>query len=262
MSLYRFGVMGGTGWMGSAMLSSLLRKKTLAVTDIAIANRCGNSLPAYPQIPIESNDVLVSQSSCVVLSVRPQDLLNLNLDLSGKLVLSIMAGVSIKQIQEHTGANRVVRAMPNAAAEIGESYTPYVVSAAVSEVDLKEMLLFLSGFGLCEKLQNEDDFNYFVALTGSSHGTMAFFAQSLINAGINHGVEPLVAERAIRQVMKGMGQLIADESRSPEETVERVTVYGGTTCALVESLKSGGVGRGIENALIDSYKKASSNMSK
>ena len=43
---------------------------------------------------------------------------------SPQLLVSVMAGATIEQLVERT-ATSVVRAMPNAAIEIGQSYTPW-----------------------------------------------------------------------------------------------------------------------------------------
>jgi len=261
--MYQFGVIGGTGWMGSAMLTSALKAGVLSPESVAVSNNDGSGLPGYPAVAaLSDSQALADQSNCVVLSVRPEHLPALELDLSDKGVISIMAGVSLEQIEAATGARRIIRAMPNAAAEVAGSYTPYFSAPSVTETEKASAVAFFSGFGTSDPVAKEDDLNYFVAMTGSGHGTLAFFASALIEAATAHGIEPDLAEKAARQLMKGMGQLLAEETNSPATTVERVTTYGGTTCRLVETLKEQGVDAGIAKALEASYLRAKSDMTK
>ena len=44
-----------------------------------------------------------------------------------------MAGIPLADIAARTGTARVVRALPNAAADVGKSYTPWTASAAVTD---------------------------------------------------------------------------------------------------------------------------------
>ncbi len=67
----------------------------------------------------------------MILSVRPFQFRDLNVDLRGKLVLSVMAGVGCETIAKQTNATAIVRAMPNAAAAIGQSFTPWFATNEV-----------------------------------------------------------------------------------------------------------------------------------
>lgn len=261
--MYKFGVVGGTGWMGSAMLKPSLSQSLLCSTDVAVSNNNAAKLGGFPDVAVYANSqTMANESACVVLSVRPEHFSQLQLDLTGKLVISIMAGVTVEQIKAATGASKIIRSMPNAAAEVAESYTPYFATDIVSEDELVQVETFFSGFGACDRVAHEDDINYMCALTGSGHGTVAFFASSLIKAGVDHGFEPALAERAVRQLMKGMGALVGQEANSPETTVDRVTIYGGTTCSLVQALAKENVGEGIAKALQAAYRRAKSDMTK
>jgi pyrroline-5-carboxylate reductase len=261
--LYKFGVIGGTGWMGSAMLKPALTQSLLESDEVAVANHDGAVLAGFPEVVVFSDpQQMAQQSACVVLSVRPEHFPQLELDLKDTLVISIMAGVAVEKITEATGAKRVIRAMPNAAAEVAGSYTPYFATDAVTAEEIASAEAFFNGFGSCDRLGKEDDINYMVALTGSGHGTLAFFASSLIKAGVEHGIDSVIAEKGVRQLMQGMGQLVAQEENSPEATVERVTTYGGTTCRLVQTLAEEGVDSGIAAALQAAYLRATSDMTK
>ena len=68
----------------------------------------------------------------MVLSVRPDQFPGVHIAALGKLVISVMAGVPARAIEERTGAGEVVRAIPNAAAAIRRSFTPWYATPPVS----------------------------------------------------------------------------------------------------------------------------------
>ena len=119
------GVIGGLGWMAQAMLQPALDSNTLRPEQLVLSSRRKDlKSPLSESIPVlTDNQALADQVDLVVLAVKPEEYLGLQVNLTGKLVLSIMAGVSMQTIEEHTGATHIIRAMPNAAAELGESCT-------------------------------------------------------------------------------------------------------------------------------------------
>jgi pyrroline-5-carboxylate reductase len=96
------------------------------------------------------------------------------------------------------------------------------------------------------------------ALTGSSHGFFSYVAKNLIDSAVNYGLERNLAERAIRQALKGMGKLIGDEESSPHETIDFLTSYGGTTIteAALASLERDKLNEVISRAIEAGYRKA------
>jgi pyrroline-5-carboxylate reductase len=78
-----------------------------------------------------------------------------------------MAGVSVRILKERTGSEQIVRAMPNAAATIGRSYTPWFVSGQmVPGVKDKVQGLFES-CRTADEVPTEADIDYLTGLTGS-----------------------------------------------------------------------------------------------
>lgn len=61
----------------------------------------------------------------IVLCVRPDQFRDVEIDARDRTLVSVMAGAPVRILSERTGAERVVRAMPNAAARIRRSYTPW-----------------------------------------------------------------------------------------------------------------------------------------
>ena len=68
-------------------------------------------------------------SDVIILSVRPQDWAAVDIAVPDKLVVSVMAGVASRNIGKRTQSRRLARTLPNAAAEVGCSYTPVFVDS-------------------------------------------------------------------------------------------------------------------------------------
>ena len=72
----------------------------------------------------------ISESSIVLLAVKPQDFTVVGQALKGRikpdsLVISIMAGINISTIQNSLGHQWIIRAMPNAPALYGKGITVF-----------------------------------------------------------------------------------------------------------------------------------------
>ncbi|OCC03658.1 hypothetical protein BA190_18200 [Labrys sp. WJW] len=57
----------------------------------------------------QDNQALVHTSDIVILSVRPQDWRGVKISVAGKLIISVMAGISLASIAECTGSTHIVR---------------------------------------------------------------------------------------------------------------------------------------------------------
>ncbi|MCD6048554.1 MAG: pyrroline-5-carboxylate reductase [Gammaproteobacteria bacterium] len=255
--LLNVGIIGGTGWMGKAMGHALL-KHFVNLNELWVCNYSGkNDYSAAIRFTTNAQ-TLVDACDVVILSVLPSQFPKIEIDASQKLVISIMAMVPVAQIEASTYAKRIIRAMPNAAIPEGESYTPWFANEHVSVQDKKTAEQIFNCFGLQDELGAEDQLSFMTALTGSSHGWLAYFAESLIESGISHGLPLELVERSVRQVMKGVGRLIAHEAASPQQTVKILTDYKGTTAAGLNSFADSNIAELIREGIEASYQKAKS----
>ena len=123
----RVGIIGGSGWLGTAIAKALVGSRTISVEQLTCSFRRGipeNSVNCHWT---GDNSELVKRSDVIVLSVRPDDWRAVDINADRRLVVSVMAGVTVEDIKKRTGSTRVGRALPNAAAELGYSYTPFFI---------------------------------------------------------------------------------------------------------------------------------------
>ncbi|WEZ84778.1 pyrroline-5-carboxylate reductase dimerization domain-containing protein [Rhizobium sp. 32-5/1] len=253
------GVIGGTGWLAGALLRPALTSGFISPSNLVLSSRSGGAdgFEAWSDIRFTTdNAVLAAACNVVILSVRPEDLGTLDLDLSGKLVISVMARVKAKALMDRFGTGRIIRAMPNASAEQGLSFTPWF---ATSEVTVKDEA-FADGFFACSgkttRLKAENELDYFTALTGSGPAFIAAFADVMIRDAVANGVSLQVADAAVRQLFLGAATWMAHASESPAETVKVFTDYGGTTAAGLTAMKAADIETPIRKGLAASAKRA------
>lgn len=253
------GVIGGGGWLAGALLRPVLADGLIAPPDLVLSSRSGaiSGFEDWPGVHTTTdNRALVDASDVVMLSIRPADLEDLDIDLRGRLVLSVMAGVSADEIAHRFGAVRIVRAMPNACAEQRLSFTPWCATEDVRDDEMEFIEAFFSASGRVHYLYDESHLDYFTALTGSGAAFPALFADTMIHHAVEKGIDPETAEIAVRQLFLGAATQMAQLRQTPADIVDLFMEYRGTTAAGLSAMMEANIGRAIFHGLEAAYKRA------
>jgi pyrroline-5-carboxylate reductase len=257
-SLHSIGIVGGSGALGSAIGHALLRDRFITSERLWISNRSGNAsgFEEWPDTRFTTrNQELVDACQIVLLSVPPHLASSLGIEAEDRLVISVMAGVSIEQIEKETGARRVVRAMSSPAAEIRLAYSPWFTSVGVSDEDRNEVRGLFGACGQTDEVPSEDQIELFTALTGPVPGFVAYYADCMVTYAVKRGIDPAVADRAMRQLFHASGVIFAESEASPGEHVREMIAYAGTTAAGLEAMKASTLAASIEQGLEAAYQK-------
>jgi pyrroline-5-carboxylate reductase len=165
------------------------------------------------------------------------------------LQLSIMAGIRSAAIVEASGSPRVVRAMPNTPALIGQGIAGLHASASVSASERAECEAVLAPTGSLLWLPREEDLDAVTALSGSGPAYVFYFIEAMVEAGTQMGLEAGQARRLAQETFAGAAALAMRSSESPQLLRERVTSKGGTTHAAITSLEADAVKAAFVKAL-------------
>ena len=251
------GIIGGGGMLGSAIADALLRAGT-ARADIWISGRAGaaplSSDDTRPKAG--SNQDLVEACDLVVLSVPPDAVSDLGIDARDRLVVSVMAGVTLDRIMELTGTKRAVRAMSSPAARFGLAYSPFVARGAVTDDDRTAIRRLFEACGLTDEVADEAQIDLFTALTGPVPGFVAYYADCMVRYAIDRGVAPEIADRAIRQLFRASGEMLATAPPAPADHVAEMIAYAGTTAAGLQAMQASPVADAIAQGLDAAVAKA------
>lgn len=249
------GIIGGTGMLGSAMTTALLDRGDVQPSDLWISSRTGcAALPAGVR-HTTGHQELVDACDLVLLCVPPAAAGDLGIEASGRLVLSVMAGLTVERLSRLTGADRVVRAMSSPAAAQGLAFSPWVASSHVSVADRARVTALFKACGSTAEVGSEDQIDLFTAMTGPVPGFVAFFAASMVDYAIARGVAPDIADQAVRQLFLGAGQLMAGGDLAPADHVKQMIDYAGTTAAGLTRLQASNVRTDLGAALDASVEK-------
>ena len=137
------------------------------------------------------NATVASQADVVVLSVKPQRLSEVMKGMRGirpdALVLSIVAGASMKKIASGLKHKAVVRSMPNTPGQIGEGITVWACSKEVTEEQQDMARKLLGAMGEEVFVEDESYLDMATALSGSGPAYVFLFTEALIDAGVHMG---------------------------------------------------------------------------
>ena len=167
----------------------------------------------------------------------------------GALHLSVMAGIRSDAIARATGAERVVRAMPNTPALIGEGIAGLFARAAVTADDRAAIERVLAPTGETLWVAQEADLDAVTALSGSGPAYVFFFLEAMMQAAADMGLSPAQGRRLAQATFKGATALARASDEAPETLRARVTSRGGTTHAAITRMEAAGVKPAIVAAL-------------
>ncbi|MDV3293246.1 MAG: pyrroline-5-carboxylate reductase [Nitrososphaerales archaeon] len=167
---------------------------------------------------------------------------------TGKLVISIMAAVSIKKLQGALPKAKLVRSMPNIAATIGEAITAFSPGPGLSPKDLENTRFVLGCFGECIEVP-ESLMNAVTALSGSGPAYIATLIEALVSGGLMVGMPRDVAMTLATKTLTGTADLLKDRKMHPAELRDAVTTPAGTTIAGIYELEKGSFRTSVMNAV-------------
>ena len=167
----------------------------------------------------------------------------------GALHLSVMAGIRSDAIAKATGSERIVRAMPNTPALIGEGIAGLFARAAVTADDRAAIEAVLAPTGETLWVAREGDLDAVTAISGSGPAYVFFFIEAMMQAAVDMGLAPEQGRRLALATFKGATSLARASDEAPETLRARVTSKGGTTYAAITAMEAAGVKPAIVQAL-------------
>jgi len=238
----------GGGQMAEAIVGGLLagklcRPDQLWATD-PVAARCDRLKSQFGIRVGSHNREAVAWAEIVILAVKPQSLANvlkeIGADLSRTLVISIVAGATIRAISEQApGAKRLVRAMPNMPALVREGMTAVAFGAEISEDDMGVARTVFESVGRVVPVE-ERLMDAVTGLSGSGPAYVFQAIEALADGGVKMGLPRQTAELLAAQTVLGAAKLVLESGEHPAKLKDRVASPGGTTIAGLHQLEQGG----------------------
>lgn len=215
-----------------------------------LAERYGVALTA-------ENLEIVKGCDLVVLAVKPQIAAEVLGGVAaafsgGKLLVSILAGVATERLEAFfDGSPRVVRAMPNTPALVGEGATAICAGRFASPADLLAARHLFEAVGTVHEV-NEGQMDAVTGLSGSGPAYVFTVIEALADGGVLEGLPRDTALALATQTVLGAARLVAEGGVHPALLRDKVCSPGGTTIAAVRILEQ----KGLRAALMEAVASA------
>ncbi len=247
----------GGGNMASAIIGGLLKggrpAASVIVVDPGAAQR-DKLASDFGVRTLAAADAALNQAALVVWAVKPQLFAEAArpcaAHVGGALQLSVMAGIRSDTIVHASGTERVVRAMPNTPALIGQGIAGLYARAAVGADERRQVEQLLASTGQTLWVDRETDLDAVTALSGSGPAYVFYFVEAMMQAAVDMGLDAAQGRQLALATFAGATALAQASSDPPELLRERVTSRGGTTYAALSSLEASGVKPAIVRAVL------------
>lgn len=188
----------------------------------------------------QANPVL-SRCNLVIWAVKPQSFFEASQQaqafITTALHLSIAAGIRSSTLVNWLKSERIVRAMPNTPALIGQGMTGLFARPVVTPAERQLVEQMVAPTGRYMWLNHEDQLDAVTALSGSGPAYVFFFLEAMIEAGTAMGLSTEQAHQLALATFSGAANLAQNSPETPALLRERVTSKGGTTHAAISLME-------------------------
>ena len=243
----------GMGHLGKAVLTGLLRSG-VSPEEMTVSARTEKTLEMvraeYPGVGVtQDNRELVRKADAVIIVVRPGDAAGVlgelkDADLSGRTIISLMAGITIREIRGMLQDDRceytVLRAMPN----IGVSLCKGIIGVSCDRdgCEPEAVTELFRKLGLVIRLP-EDRLENITICAASGLGFAAYIMKQYMDSCNRLFMDESTGEEITRRVFEAAIDLAGQEDSSFEKLAEQISTKGGTTEAGIRVLERSGLGK-------------------
>lgn len=253
----------GMGNMGYAMLKGLLKSYDPSevvfscATDkkrVSVAEETGITAAM-------SNTECANSAKYIVLAIKPQMYESVvknivNVITPQNVIISLSPSHTIEKLKNMLGKDtRIVRAMPNTPALIGEAMTGISFDPMAFTFEEKDVIdKFFKSFG-AYKVVDERLMNAVTCASGSSPAYVYMFIEAMADAVVKHGMPRAAAYEFVANTVAGAAKMVLETGEHPGLLKDRVCSPGGTTIEGVAALEENGFRNSIIKAVDACYNK-------
>ena len=252
----------GAGNMGGAIANGILKSGYLPASSISISDPREAKLvelKAKGFSATSNNAEAVKSAELVIFAVKPyhiQGVIELLKDVltPDKILVSIVAGVNLKDLAEMAGADKkILRVMPNTAISIQESMTCIAGNGNTHDcLDTVKELFDQLGKTV---IISEELMGAATVLASCGTAFALRYVRAAMQGGIEMGFGAEMAQFITAQTVKGAVELIMDTGNHPEREIDKVTTPRGVTITGINEMEHKGFSSSVIQGLIASYNK-------
>jgi pyrroline-5-carboxylate reductase len=259
----RVGIIGA-GVMAEAIIGGLLAHRT-ARPDLLSASHPRRErrellVERHGVRSVASNRDALPDAEVVVLAVKPQMLASVMRELRGRLgpeqvVVSIVAGATIRTLVDGLQHAAVVRAMPNTPSQIRRGMSVWSASDACTARQRRLARTVLRALGDERQVADEAFVAMATALSGTGPTYLFAVMEALIDAGVHLGFPRELAHDLVVETLIGSAEYAKRSDLHPAQLRNAVTSPGGTSAAAIYELEKGRIRTVFSDAVWAAYRR-------
>ena len=259
----RVGIVGA-GVMAEAIIAGLLADRAVAASALLASHPRRERRDALAERhgiqPVARNRDALADAEVVVLAVKPQMLGRVMRELRGELgaeqvVVSIVAGATIRTLVDGLQHASVVRAMPNTPSQIRRGISVWSASEACTARQRDLARGVLKALGDERQVDDEAFVAMATALSGTGPTYLFSVMEALIDAGVHLGFPRELAHDLVVETLMGSAEFALRSQMHPAQLRNAVTSPGGTSAAAIYELEKGRIRTVFSDAVWAAYRR-------
>ena len=250
----------GLGRIAQALLNPLFERGDLSPENvIGVVGRKKSIQGALDQLPpgicVVSSDDPHSEkvwgAPIQLLAVKPQQLSGIEVKETKEksLLISLLAGVTLKRLEDMFPGCDCVRAVPNTPVMVQEGLTGLSWNKNLSSDQCSQVKSIFNPISEVIELP-ETQLDAFLALTSSGPAYIAVIAEALADGAVAAGLPRVLANHLSHRTLAGTASLLQQKGLHPGQLKDMVASPGGTTIAALRHLEMAGVRSALIEAVV------------
>ncbi len=253
----------GGGNLGSSIAKGLVKSGLMQANQITITNlelELIQHLKDEDGFNITTNNIeAIEGAGIVIIAVKPTVArgllaqLNETLVSGDHVVISVISGIKIDDLEGFLGQMPIIRAMPNTAIAIQESMT----ALSFNEKGLqykKEVVEIFDQLG-STMIIPESQMPAATVLASCGIAFALRFLRAASQGGIEIGFSSKLSQEIAAQIMKGASKLIIENNSHPEPEIDKVTTPLGVTIKSLNKMEYEGFSSSLIQGVVAGYNK-------
>jgi pyrroline-5-carboxylate reductase len=254
----------GAGVMAEAMIIGLLADRAVTPRNLVASHPRRERRTALARAHgirmVTRNADALADAEIVVLAVKPQMLGAVMREIGPRLadvqvVLSIVAGATLRTLTGGLEHPAVVRAMPNTPSQIRRGITVWAASSACTRHQRELARSVLRAIGSEKEVAEESFVAMATALSGTGPTYLFAVMEALIDAGVHLGFPRELAHDLVVETLIGSAEFAAASELHPAQLRNLVTSPGGTSAAAIYELEKGRIRTVLSDAVWAAYRR-------
>lgn len=249
----------GCGNIAKSIIGGMMRASFMTPEQIIVSNRSIPSLQEMEQtygIRTTTNNLEVAREADYLFLTTTSDMygpvleeIRDELKENATLILVAVGETIEKNEKRLNRPMKVIKAMPNTPALVGEGITGVAINSFVTPGDQEEIKALFESFGRVEFV-DESIMDVVTAVGGSSPAFSYMFIEALADGAVMHGMSRKQAYVFAAQAVLGAAKMLLETGAHPGTLKDNVCSPGGTTIESVARLEE----MGLRSAVIEAIK--------